>query len=93
LAEFVRRADDARGEPIKPLPQREQNGHVERFSERRAVAVFWSSADRHAYTNREAAAIVLSDVHGYGGEGAVLVRWARLTVARAAMAEATLEAA
>jgi hypothetical protein len=52
-------------------------------STRREISTFWERVEKFQQQNIEAARIILRNVDRYGGEGAGLVRWARLTLARA----------
>jgi hypothetical protein len=41
-------------------------------------------SDPHAARNRETAALILADLERYGGEGSLMVRWARAVAERGA---------
>ena len=62
----------------------ERSSLAELAREKKAVKQFWQRVAAFPQANLTAAAIVLADVPRFGGESAGLVRWARLTMERAA---------
>jgi hypothetical protein len=57
-------------------PQR----NAQRASDQKAIGAFWSRAEKQRGEQVEAATAITGDVAKYGGEGAAVVAWARLSL-------------
>ena len=57
----------------------DQQRNIQRASNQKAISAFWSRSEKHRGEQVEAAGVIVKDVAKYGGEGAAVVAWARLT--------------